>query len=342
MQTEIRSRSASSTRTTPHAVGENLVSIVVVADGDPLEAAAALSANHHAFLEAFEFCEILFVVCAITHDDLEALKERLADVANVRLVVLNLAADFDDLLAEGLALAIGDIVVAVGAGAIGPDDAIRLVEAATERRLDVVRALRPPEKGLRARIGRAATRRILSALVGRRIEPLQCRALCVSRRALATLLTDRTALRTFRVVEMGDMFEEGRLVVGSAGGRARGGLLRRARLVAELAALRSPQIAAALAVVLAACSGLGAAYGLYAVAVFLLKDDVAEGWLSISLLMSFISATSFATLAVLSLGMAQLLRASQPSAGHGMVQEFSNADLFSRTRRLNVEIAHDD
>jgi hypothetical protein len=289
--------------------------------------------------EAYDFYEIICVSGRLDAAAAAALRERLSGVRNVRLLAVASDAEFDDLLAHGLNAAIGDFVVAIGVGDASAEDAVTLVETCLAENADIVRAVaRPPEsRPARARI--AVLRRLLLAVAGCRINPLQRRAFCISRRALAKLGADRHEGRHFRLVSTGDIFAERELVVAPT--LARRGWreeLRRLRIVAYLASLRTPAFLTTIALVALFCSMVSVLFGVYVVAIWTLKSDVAAGWASLSLVTAFASSIGFAVMGAICLGLAQLLKALRSSFDLPPVQEFSTADLFSRSRRLNVEI----
>jgi nitrate reductase NapE component len=315
---------------------DNLISLVVPGGDDVTADAAALRALSAVAQDLLSFHEIVYVTSSDVRTITDAIRDAFTEIPNIRVIVLFTPADYEDLLEQGLTAAIGDYVVSMTPDAIDREALIALLGACVGGG-DIARGVRAGAErtGPAARLIDAALR----AVAGRRIELAQSRAFCVSRGALSKLAEQGWALRFFRLIDMSDRFAETRVPLGGAAAPRRGGVtLRRVRLVAQLAALRTPQLLTSLAIALAGLSVACLAVGVYGFAVWLFVADVAPGWTSIVLLGALGGFSVFASLAMLCLGVTQLLRQSQQLSGTGMSQEFSNADLFSGLRRLNVEV----
>ncbi len=322
--------------------GENLISFAVVLEDGSERESAFVAELSRGVDGKFEFYEIICVTGQLDPAGARSLHERLSGIPNLRLLSIASDAEFDDLLAHALEAAIGDYVVAVGVADASVDDALGLIATCLSENVDVVRAVARPPAGRAARGRAALLRHVLRAIIGRPVNPLQRRAFCISRRALAKLAADRRRGRHLRLVQVGDMFAERELAVdGGPGRRGWREAWRRLRLIAQLAALRTPAFLTTVALVTLCCSLLSMLYGVYVLAIWAFKTEVAAGWVSLSLVTAFMSTIVFAVLCAICLGMTQLLKSLQTPFDQPPVKEFSTADLFSKSRRLNVEIELD-
>lgn len=318
---------------------DNLVSFVVLAT---TEGSASFTQALGALADArYDFYEIIHVGSAVDSDGFQREREALAGVSNLRVIAVGAPSDFDHLLGFALAAAIGDFVVVAQPGDVTPGECARLVDRCALGGLDIVRAVQPAAA---ARPAFRALNRLAGGLVrlmvGRGVDPFQRRAFCLSRAALARLTDAGRPFSTFRLLDLGDLMREEKMEVAPSARRAGlRALWRRAGLVARLIALRTPDLLTGLAVILTGAGMIAVAYAAYAVGVWIVLDTVAPGWLTLSLLGALTAMLIFLALAALCLGLTQLITPSRLGVGSVATQEFSSADLFARTRRLNVEVA---
>lgn len=316
---------------------ENLVSFVMVSSGRADPDLIELEALAQSVSGAFDFFEILYVAGARIAEESFLERQRLSAIPNIRCIFLQVDAGFEDLLHQGLAAAIGDIVVAFQPGEIPIKGVTQLVAVCATENRDVVRAVRPARaNGFLSRALMRLIVRMLHLLIGRRVEPFNCRAICVSRSALARIVENQSSLRLFRLVSMPDQFREGSVLFEvRSQRRSLSHSWYRARLVAQLVALGTQQLLTSMALITLTFGVISILFGIYAVVISLVRD-VAEGWLSTSLILSFVATAVFCVLSVLCLGVAQVMRVA--NSGNVLAsQEFSSADLFTRAKALNVE-----
>jgi hypothetical protein len=100
------------------------------------------------------------------------------------------------------------------------------------------------------------------------------------------------------------------------------------------AAARLLSLGAALS---GALAGLSLAYMLYIGLVFLLKQNVAEGWTTLSLVISFGLFVQTTALSIICLGVARLCRDEDACRTGRILNEVSSSDLFRSFSAINVE-----
>jgi hypothetical protein len=320
---------------------ENLVSFLIVSCGDADRDLAELQDVADYVQDKFDFYEIIYVLGTESRQSIEHLFDRMAHIGNLRIIVLHMPVEYDDMLVQGLTASIGDYVVAMSAGGLSANQLDSVLAPCVTGRHDLVRVLRAGEQSLAERLRTKALRVALKALVGRPVEPLQSRALCISRAALAKLMAYPGTMQHFRLIDMSDLFNERHVWIANPGSRFEmREAIRRARLVAQLVSLRTPEVLTTLSLVMLLFSVVSALFGVYALGVWLFREDVAEGWTSTSLLLSFMATALLATLSAICLGIVQILRTNRQNSDLVVSQELSNTDLFSKSQRLNVDIEY--
>ncbi len=75
---------------------------------------------------------------------------------------------------------------------------------------------------------------------------------------------------------------------------------------------------------------------------WLVLDDIATGWTSLSIVLSLLFSANFGVMAAICLGLLQIIRQSTPDPVELFATELSGGDLFLRSNRLNVEAATED
>ena len=312
-----------------------LCSIVLVADQD-LEGMRRIVAEVAAFLGArFRFWEIV----VITRDRVrqrapDALAE-IAGLANVRTIVVRDGVDRYHMIPVAAAQSIGDVVIFVAHDEFGWVDLDAAWQAAERSGQSVFLRGKPVSAIERGAAG------LLSQLIGFPAEPDLLRSCVHFRDRITTLLRRTDSDLAFRFPSRwsgarggADVTLKVRRDTGHTA--ARPSRIRRAFVVADLLAHAAPRLLKLVAV--ASLVGLAgsAAFGLYAIAAWLLKAHLAPGWLTTSLAISGSTAFLCAALGCVALGIARLLDIMQAHATDDILDQTSNTDQFDSFDAVNV------
>lgn len=318
---------------------ENLVSFVIVASGD-LETDAPEIARLATLATAkFDYHEILIVAARPAPGWRAAMAETAAQVAHLRVITIDVPMEYEELALATLRFAIGDIVATVYPGEVTPDELDRMIGLCAAGGHDLVRAVHAAgASGLAEQVASRLVGQALRLATGRELAAFPARALVVTRAALTRLETMGGTLRFFRVLDLPDQFSEARIELAAAPRRR---LLatpgRRLRLTAVLVSTAAPRLILGLALLCLALSLASAGYTIYALLAWAILPDIADGWTSTSVILSLFFCANFAVLAVICLGLLQLLRQGAPDPVNTLASETGGGERFGGAERLNVE-----
>lgn len=286
----------------------------------------------------YRFWEIVLVVNA---DEAETYLPLVHDIANLRLFKVRRSSDVYHKRVVAAEEAIGDVIVILSAPELPQLDILEMIEIVDAKTALVIgqrdgvstvnRVLAPVARALGRGTGfRVGTRDMMTLALPR---ALLNRVLSYADRDLALRFPPRDGLIPV---------EE---VLGRSAGLPRRSLRdlnRRLGLLQKLATSFAPRALFYVALLSGSVAALAIAYAIYAVITWLVRDSIAEGWLTLSLMLSFTAAfMAFATLG-LSLGLQQILDKMQPKAFDDVVDEINQIDLFGQVARdLNVEVETD-
>lgn len=296
------------------------------------EALRALAARLDA---AFRFWEIVLVV---PDDAAEAYLGLVRDIAHLRLFKVRRSADLYRRRTIAADEAIGDVIVIAAAAEMVCLDILEIV-----RRVDAEKCLVMGRRGTATAVNRtlAPVLTVLGRGAGFRVNARDMMTVALPRALLNRLLSYPDRELALRFPPRSDMFPV-HYVPGAGRGLERRSLRdldRRLGLVQKLLAHFAPRLLFYVGLLSALVVGFAALYALYAVAVWLVRDSIAEGWLTLSLMISFTAMfMGFASLG-LSLGLQQIMDKLTPKDFDDVVDEVNTVDLFGQVARdLNVEI----
>ncbi len=312
---------------------ELLCSVVLIAEVD-FAALPAMMAAATAFLEPrFRFWEIVVVApqqARLRHGELF---DRIAAADGVRLILTRPHVDRYQLFPLAAAQSIGDVVL------FATDEEFAAI--------DMPAIWAAAEAGASVRLtGRRVgwldrwTTRLLSSLVGFSTEPETLRSGLHYRERLSWLLERSDSELAFRFPAMWAAGREDLRTLRVEGARLgrtpKRTLVQRALVAADLVAHAAPRLLKLVAV--ASLAGLlgGLAFTVYAIAIWLLKDDLAAGWFSTSLAIA--GSTSFicAALGSIALGVARLLEIQLSHATDDIITQSGGGDALGRLEALNI------
>ncbi|TCT06183.1 hypothetical protein [Aquabacter spiritensis] len=318
---------------TPALRGDYLVSVgvVVLALSAPqIEALRVLAGQLAA---RYQFWEMV-VVAPIGEEAAPALLGDLARIPNVRVLRVEAVDNFYRMRLAAASEAIGDVVLLTSLDELPlmnlPDLADRVYES------DEVIVMVRGHQG-------ALTHAFLGAIgrvIGYRIDPRDTLTAGFPRAWLSLTLPrpDADLLLRFERRTGTGRFRRAPVPPGVRVPRAPNSLGRRFRLLADLMTSAAPRVLRSVAALSLAVAVFAVVYGAYAVIVWMVKDDIAPGWLTTSALQAIIVGFLGITVAAISIGLVKLLDRIEGMLRYTIVDEVTNVDFFSKVTDLNVEI----
>lgn len=322
------------------ARSESLISFVLVSSNSVKADLTALQLVSNYASGRFDFFEILILAAAPGGRWVEEIRKGCGNVTNLRCIVFEDRQEYDELIFQGLAMSIGDIIYCDASERVSEQSMSVLLAECVEGGFDIVKSV--ARSGTWLAPGNLAMRLIrfaLRALLGRPIETDIQRALCVTRSAAARIGEGEGANRYFRLVSMADHFKESRVSAAWARPKTRfDGLSRKVQIAAYLVSTAAPRLLAGTAVFTLALCMLSLSYTVYSLVIWLVLDSVSAGWTSLSLVLSVLFAANFGVLAAVAIGILHVLRSARIKSGPLPAVEIDNADLFAHAKNYNVEI----
>ncbi|HEV7339304.1 MAG TPA: glucosyl transferase [Bosea sp. (in: a-proteobacteria)] len=284
----------------------------------------------------YAFFEVLIIGDAGDQSG-QGLLRRLGPAApQIRCLQIEGATDFDRLAMQGYLECIGDIVVLSSADELCVVDLMALIDR-----------LRSGEELVRIRRRQASALEKASSFVVRLVTGLNVdirflRTLGVNRKLLSELLSRPEEIHLFRFTAH-TLFPN-QAVIDIDHAPKRGGLqliARRIDLAARLVATSAPRLLRTASALCLALSVLAILALFYVVGVWLIRDEVAEGWTTMISMLALWMFAQLAATAVLCLGLSRLLDRQERSRMPRLVDELTVSDLFSTSGLLNIESADD-
>lgn len=311
--------------------GDVLVSVCfgeLSADAVAFDAVAALAAEVEA---RFRFHEIIVVAEESRQDEYFPLLHR---VNNLRLFAVRDGTTFYRRRVIAAEEAIGDVVLLAHATELAGVEPVGMIERAADEQSAVL-----------ATRGSKSTSRCLGALLvflGRMAD------FNVNLRDLQTLALPRTFLNQLLAHPDPDLalrfpprdVRVPLVLVEVAPGISvprDAGLRRRLLLLRKLLVYMAPRLLMAVTLTSALLAVVGSSFGLYVLGVWIMLDNVAPGWLTLSAAISLTAFFLGVSIMGLSLGLQQLLSRTNHDGLDGVAAEVNRVDLFGQVASdLNV------
>lgn len=313
-----------------------LVSLIVVCPDGFESIEANLQRLIAEIRRRYAFFEVLIIGNAGDQSGQELLRRLGPAAPQIRCLQIEGAVDFDRLAMQGYLECIGDIVVLSSADELGAVDLMALIDR-----------LRAGEELVRIRRRQAsalekASSSIVRFITGLDVDIRFLRTLGVNRRLLSELLARPEEIHLFRFTA--HTLFPAQAVIDTDQAPKRGGLqliARRIDLAARLVATSAPRLLRTASALCLALSLVAFLALFYVVGVWLVRDEVAEGWTTMISMLALWMFAQLAATAVLCLGMSRLLDRQERSRMPRLVDELTVSDLFSSTGLLNIESADD-
>lgn len=303
------------------------------ADEASFEAVVALARDLDA---RFRFREIVLVAEEGSKEDYLPLIRR---VDNLRLFTVRNGMTFYRRRVIAADEAIGDVVLMTNAVELAHIDAIAMIERAAEEQCAV---LATRSSGVVDRT-LAAPLSAMGRVAGFKVRLRDLQSLAMPRTLLNQLLDhpDPDLALRFppRDVRVPLVLAE---VADSAAPRDISQLSRRLVLLQKLLVYVAPRLLMAVTLASALLAVLGFFYAFYVLGAWILVDDLADGWLTLSAMLSLTSFFLGISIMGLSLGLQQLLARADRDGFDGVASEVNRIDLFGQVASdLNVDLERD-
>jgi len=287
--------------------------------------------------ERFRFREIIVIADESKQKAYLPLVRR---IENLRLLTVRDGTNFYRKRVIAADEAIGDVVLMTNAAELEFVDSINMIERAANDQCAVL-SIRAASLGERAL---AAPLVALGRTAGFKVGLQGLQTLAVPRTLLNQLLAhpDPDLALRFppRDAHVPLSFAEASPSMPAT--REAGQLPRRLALIQKLLVYVAPKILVLVTLASALLALIGLGYALYVLGVWIMLDDLAAGWLTVSAVLSLTAFFLGVSIMGLSLGLQQLLARTDRNSFDGVASEINRIDLFGQVASdLNVDLGRD-
>lgn len=317
------------------------VSVVAVLHDDEAIARSFVDDLHLVMREAYEYFEIILIDDASVDETARVLSGALDELENLRVMTLSRRHGESVALASGVESAIGDFVVTMSPRTDPPGLVPVFVERARTGR-GVLFGVRtnPGNDSMPFRIGSSIFHMLMRRVTGLEMPSAATEFRVLGRHAVNTIFRSRDAGRNIRLWSSAIGYQ-GNICEYEEVGRGDGATRRTARdgwaYAIDTIVSGSQRPLRIFSVIGFVASLVNLLYALYVALVYLLKNDVAEGWTTMSMQMSVMFFLLFALLAVLCEYIGQIQSLARDRPAYDLHDERSSGVNFETDRR-NVEV----
>jgi hypothetical protein len=311
---------------------EYLASFCLAQEGEVALEVDALETLSRLCSQKLQYWEIVYVVGERHRAAIEHAAEKLRHLKNLRIVLVRDAMNFYRRRTVAATEAIGDVVVVSAFNEVSAIDIVSFAEEAMASNRVVL------GRSTKRRRSTSIARWLLGVISRYRADALDLQTIAAPRSRLVAILARPTAAIDLRFEPKTglDPYQRKCVDVTHAGGAA--GLGQKLELLVEIISTSAPRFLAAYALTLVVVAGFAACYGAYAIAVVIFLRNVQPGWFSTAIAQSG-SATFLALgMAVISLGVANIIERMETSGRDSVIDEIGNISFADRAHDLNVEV----
>lgn len=279
--------------------------------------------------DAFAFHEVLYVVPERRQGELAEMSESIANLPNLRVVLVSETTRYYRRRLIAAREAIGDVVALYDPNEMNPADLPALLTQAWDRN-EIIAGRMPPRAGL------GLTYRVLSFGSRYRVTERAARSIIFPREWLGNLLARRSAVIDLRF--------EARLPIVpyrpfdlARRATRNGQQSHRYELLVEIIQSDASRYLKGYALAGMIVAGGALVYILYAVAILLMRSHVQEGWFSNAVTLGGSTAFIALGMSLLAIAFVALLDAQQSADDRSVVGEISHVNYFKNARESNVE-----
>lgn len=307
-----------------------LASICVVDERDPDATLPLLVELEATFARSFRYFEIVYVVAERWREQLNARTDTLAHLPNLRILVADDGVSFYRQRALAASEAIGDVVALVDLADLRSEELTERMHEAKDGNLVLL--------GWRAsRRSSGLTYRFLSLMSRHAVTSKASRTIVLARERLNAILAREHALLDLRFEPRGGPVRYGHFpLIGHPAPKAR--FAHRYELLTEILRSGAPRYLKIYAVLGFGVTIGAALYGLYAIGVVVMRDDVQQGWFSTAFILAGSMGFISMGMSILAIALAAVLDRLTGGDDRVIVDEIANISFFDRLTDRNVEI----
>jgi hypothetical protein len=309
-----------------------LVSFCLAQEGDLAAELDGISALAASCGQRLQYWEIVYVAGESHRSAIQAAIDKFAAIKSLRIVLVRDVVSYYRRRTIAASEAIGDVVVLTSFSEMAKADLLAFAEEAMARNRIVI-GRRAGKGGLQS-----LSYRLVGLISRYRVDGRDLKTIALPRIHLVAILDRPTAPIDLRFEPKRGVvpYMRKELPLTSAGGEA--GLKQQLELLAEIISTSAARFLAVFALASGIVSAIAASYGLYAIAVILLRDNVQPGWFSTAIAQSGSAAFLSLGLGIIALGIASILDRMDGRTRHEIIDEIGNISFYDRIDDLNVEI----
>lgn len=317
-----------------------LVSVVLADAADATRYREVLQPLSERLEQAFQFWEVVIAIPEAGVDETSNLSAALRGIPNIRILRLSAAGNFYRRRLAGVTEAIGDIVILSTLDEISRVNVSQL--ASDIYRSNEAVALVGPRQGWGVT---TLLMRALGSFGGYRIDQRDTLTIGFPRSVVENVLPRSDAEILLRFEPLSGMLTFRRMPLPDANlssCRHWRDWRRRVALVGDMMISASPRILRAVAFVAFLAASIAIAYGIYAVLIWLFRDNVAAGWLTTSLLQALTIFLLGTSISAISMGLVRVIDALSNEGRYSIVDEINTVDLIGNIKATNVDFVVDE
>lgn len=311
-----------------------LVSVGVIDESGPAATVPRLVSLAAGLEREFRYFELVYVVSESVRGELDAQAGAIAAIPNLRIIFTSEGTRFYRRRLIAAIEAIGDVVAIVDLDEVSLEHLVELLGEAN-RRKEVLLGRRP------SRPPSSWSYSLLSLVSRNRITAQAARTIVLPRELINTIVSRRSAALDLRFEPRSLLSRYGRFTIDGPGGkRARGrpALAGRYELFLEILICGVPRLLKAYAAIGFLVMAGAMLYGIYAVAVLLLRHHLQEGWFSTAITQAGSTAFIAGGVSVLSIAMTAIYERQHGGDDRIIVDEVTNTSFFDAASDRNVEL----
>lgn len=285
----------------------------------------------------FPFYELIIVQNQIPETTEDRIDRCVAGLRNTRVLIMAEQQEFEVLALTAVDNAIGDYVVLLNIDEDDPGIASTMIRASSNAG-DVVVLLRYGSAPMVLKILNAIFYGALRIVTGSTLVPDTSKTVCLPRRFISEF--NLSPNRKMHLKMLSGLRGHSRVVLD---GKARRRAPRMQQIASriffyvEILSSSSTRLLKFMSFLSLLGSMASFSYLLYAVAVWLIKEDVSEGWFSLSVVLATSFGLLLAVMGIIGAFLIQLINQTEISQSHFISREVSNVDLFRNSDDLNIE-----
>lgn len=308
-----------------------LISIVVVDEDGPSQTIPRLAELSNNIAQCFRYYEVVYIISESQRAEVDAMAAMLGQLVNLRIILTRKGTSYYRQRLIGALEAIGDIVAIFDFDDMPASDFLAQVSDA--RNTEQIRI------GWRSAYSSSSLLYWLLSLASNNlISARTSHSVIFPRQCLNAITSRKSASIDLRFELNHGSMPYHRFEVFSRA-KNKSGLASRYELVLEILLAGAPRFLKWYSLAGFIVTAGSVFYGLYAIAIILLRSHVQEGWFSTAIVQSGGTAFLGAGMSILSIGLVSIIETLNGGNTPMIIDEISNTCFFDKTMDVNVEIS---